>query len=53
MDSLRRAFDQWDVNGYGLAHWVVPLLAAIGLMGGYSFLRRCGRPNQLCRPCRL
>lgn len=45
MDSLRRAFDQWDVNGYGLAHWVVPLLAAIGLMGGYSFLRRCGRPR--------
>lgn len=45
MDSLRRAFDQWDVNGYGLAHWVVPLLAALGLMGGYSFLRRCGRPR--------
>lgn len=43
MDSLRRAFDQWDINGYGLAHWVVPLLAALGLMGGYSFLRRCGR----------
>ncbi|AGI24186.1 cytochrome c-type biogenesis protein CcmF [Pseudomonas sp. ATCC 13867] len=43
MDSLRRAFDQWDVDGYGLALWVVPLLAVLGLIGGYSFLRRCGR----------
>lgn len=45
MDSLRRAFDQWDVDGYGLAHWLLPLLALFGLIGGYSFLRRCGRPR--------
>ncbi|QRY82490.1 cytochrome c biogenesis protein CcsA [Pseudomonas sp. PDNC002] len=45
MDSLRRAFDQWDVNGYSLAHWMLPLLALFGLIGGYSFLRRCGRPR--------
>lgn len=45
MDSLRRAFDQWDVNGYGLARWLLPLLALFGLIGGYSFLRRCGRPR--------
>ncbi|MCP8465494.1 cytochrome c biogenesis protein CcsA [Pseudomonas sp. ZM23] len=45
MNSLRRAFDQWDVNGYGLARWLLPLLAGLGLVGGYSFLRRCGRPR--------
>lgn len=45
MNSLRRAFDQWDVNGYGLARWLLPLLAGFGLIGGYSFLRRCGRPR--------
>lgn len=45
MDSLRRAFDQWDVNGYSLMRWMLPLLALFGLIGGYSFLRRCGRPR--------
>ncbi|MDF3932067.1 cytochrome c biogenesis protein CcsA [Pseudomonas citronellolis] len=45
MHSLRRAFDQWDVNGYGLARWLLPLLGLLGLVGGYSFLRRCGRPR--------
>ncbi|WP_152223977.1 cytochrome c biogenesis protein CcsA [Pseudomonas sp. SCB32] len=45
MDSLRRAFDQWDVNGYGLANGLLPLLGLLGLIGGYSFLRRSVRPR--------
>lgn len=45
MQQLRHAFDQWDVNGYQLIRWVLPLLALFGLVGGYSFLRRCWQPR--------
>ncbi|GLU41090.1 cytochrome c biogenesis protein CcsA [Pseudomonas sp. NBRC 100443] len=45
MNGLRRAFDQWDVDGYGLVRWLLPLLGLLGLVGGYSFLRRSGWPK--------
>lgn len=45
INSLRRAYNQWDVDGYGLIRWLLPMLALLGLIGGYSFLRRCGRPR--------
>lgn len=45
IDSLRRAYNQWDVDGYALIRWLLPALALLGLVGGYSFLRRCGSPR--------
>ncbi|MFZ5960004.1 cytochrome c biogenesis protein CcsA [Pseudomonas knackmussii] len=45
INSLRSAYNQWDVDGYGLIRWLLPLLSLLGLIGGYSFLRRCGRPR--------
>lgn len=38
--ALRRAFDQWDVDGYVLARMLLIPLAAIGLIGGWYFFRR-------------
>ena|GEM_PF-756369 len=40
LTRLRRTFEQWDVEGYTLAAWLAPILALLGLMGGYVFLRR-------------
>lgn len=37
---LRQAFAQWDVDGYALALWLLPPLLAMGLVGGFAFLRR-------------
>ncbi|WP_236032386.1 cytochrome c biogenesis protein CcsA [Pseudomonas schmalbachii] len=39
--AIRRAFDQWDVDGYALGRWLAPFLGVLGLVGGYAFLRRC------------
>ncbi len=37
---LRQTFEHWDVDGYLLGKWLAPILALLGLMGGYVFLRR-------------
>ena len=41
--GLRKAFDHWDVNGHALGKWLTPLIALLGLVGGWVFLRRCLR----------
>ena len=38
--ALRAAFEQWDVNGYGLARSLLAPLALFGLVGGWYFFRR-------------
>ncbi|MDR2188283.1 MAG: cytochrome c biogenesis protein CcsA [Azonexus sp.] len=38
--ELQRTFARWDVDGYALAAWLAPILALVGLIGGYVFLRR-------------
>lgn len=38
--ALRQVFAQWDVDGYALAHWLLPFVLALGLVGGFSFLRK-------------
>lgn len=43
LDSLRRAFDQWDVDGYIVAQLLLLPLAVLGLVGGWYFLRRISR----------
>lgn len=43
MADLRRAFDHWDVDGHGLGKWLTPVIALLGLIGGWVFLRRCLR----------
>ncbi|CAD5110268.1 cytochrome c biogenesis protein CcsA [Zestomonas carbonaria] len=40
LGGLYEAFAQWDVDGYVLGKWLLPILAAFGLVGGYTFLRR-------------
>lgn len=40
IEQLRAAFAQWSVDGYWLAHRLLPLLLAVGMLGGYTFLRR-------------
>lgn len=40
LDQLRQAFAQWDVDGYSLVHWLLPLVLGLGLVGGFTFLRR-------------
>lgn len=37
---LRTAFAQWDVDGYGAAEGVAGLLAGLGFVGGWFFMRR-------------
>jgi len=43
--ELRHAFSQWDVDGHAIGKWLVPILASLGLVGGYAFLRRCFRAS--------
>lgn len=43
ISELRQAFAQWDVDGHALGKWLAPVLALLGLVGGYAFLRRCFR----------
>lgn len=38
--GLRRAFAQWDVDGYALARALLLPLAALGVLGGWYFFRR-------------
>lgn len=38
--ALRAAFEQWDVDGYALARWLLAPLAGFGLVGGWYFFRR-------------
>jgi len=40
MEQLRLAFAQWTVDGYWIAHWLLPLLLVVCMVGGYTFLRR-------------
>ncbi len=40
MLGFEQAFAQWDVDGYALARWLLPPLLIMGLVGGYTFLRR-------------
>lgn len=40
LPPLRSAFAQWDVDGYALARALLFPLIAIGLLGGWFFLRR-------------
>lgn len=40
LPALRAAFAQWDVDGYGLARHLLWPMMAIGLVGGWFFLRR-------------
>ncbi len=37
--ELRRVFAQWDVDNFGLNHWLAPLGLLAGLFGGHAFLR--------------
>lgn len=41
--ELRQAFAQWDVDGHAIGKWLAPIIALLGLVGGYTFLRRCFR----------
>lgn len=43
LEALYRAFDQWDVDGYVVAHQLLLPLAALGLVGGWYFFRRVSR----------
>lgn len=36
--ELRRAFDQWDVYGFGVNRWLAPLAILFGLIGGHYFM---------------
>jgi cytochrome c-type biogenesis protein CcmF len=36
--ELRRAFDQWDVYGFGVNRWLAPLAILFGLVGGHYFM---------------
>ena len=36
--ELRRAFDQWDVDGYAVNRWLAPLVILLGLTGGHNFM---------------
>lgn len=38
--QLRQVFAQWDVDGYSLVHWLLPFVLVLGLVGGFTFLRR-------------
>ncbi|RIZ43717.1 cytochrome C biogenesis protein CcmF [Pseudomonas aeruginosa] len=39
MDGLRRAFAQWDVDGYTLGTGLLPVCVLLGLLGSYGFLK--------------
>lgn len=39
MEGLRKAFAQWDVDGYALGAGLLPLCVLLGLLGGYAFLK--------------
>lgn len=43
LPALRAAFAQWDVDGYALARAALYPLIALGLAGGWFFLRRLSR----------
>ncbi|MFG5863844.1 heme lyase CcmF/NrfE family subunit [Metapseudomonas sp. CR1201] len=43
--GLRKAFDQWDIDGHELGRRMLPVIAFIGLLGGHSFIRKCVRPR--------
>lgn len=45
--ALRRAYAQWEVDGPGLVRWLIAPLIAMGLAGGFLFLRRSARPLAL------
>jgi cytochrome c-type biogenesis protein CcmF len=36
--ELRRAFDQWDIYGFGVNRWLAPLAILFGLVGGHYFM---------------
>ncbi|MDO9596192.1 MAG: cytochrome c biogenesis protein CcsA [Azoarcus sp.] len=38
--GLRRAFSQWDVDGYALARALLLPLTSVGVLGGWYFFRR-------------
>lgn len=40
MQQLRSAFAQWTVEGYSLSQALLPLIGLMGLLGGYTFLRK-------------
>ncbi|SDR77982.1 cytochrome c-type biogenesis protein CcmF [Halopseudomonas litoralis] len=42
---FEQAFAQWDMDGYALARWLLPPLLVMGLVGGYTFLRRALFPT--------
>ena len=43
IDAVRRAFAQWDVDGFALNRYLAPCAASIGLVGGHAFLRGLSR----------
>jgi cytochrome c-type biogenesis protein CcmF len=43
LPGLRMAFARWDVDGYALARAALYPLIALGLVGGWFFLRRISR----------
>ena len=43
LDALRRAFDQWDVDGYVLARLLLAPLVVLGGVGGWYFFRRLSK----------
>lgn len=43
MEGLRKAFAQWDVDGYALGAGLLPICVLLGLLGGYAFLKSLTR----------
>ncbi|WXL26745.1 cytochrome c biogenesis protein CcsA [Ectopseudomonas mendocina] len=38
--QLRQVFARWDVDGYSLVYWLLPFVLLLGLVGGFSFMRK-------------
>lgn len=47
LPAVRAAFAQWDVDGYALARHLLWPMLALGLVGGWFFLRRLSRRGAL------
>lgn len=45
VQALTEVFAQWTVDGYTLGGWLLPVLAAAGLLGGFAYLRKFVGPR--------
>ncbi|MCP4330222.1 MAG: cytochrome c biogenesis protein CcsA [Alphaproteobacteria bacterium] len=48
IESLRRAFAQWDIDNFSTNAWLAPLGAVVGFVGGHYFLPLAGRWRWTC-----